>query len=280
MSSNPDHGRLVGMSIGLPRLDLEQAVRVLADTGFEAVEPHIAQLGPGILSVPLYERHGEIAGEVVRDAGLQVSSFNAVDDPSFRPFEGRNAEHSTAEGLAKHLRMADLMGAPRVLIWDGRADAPGAADTAPEILARVIAEAQNLSGLQRPPAVSVELHPFTFGLKHGRLADLASALSSVGAGICLDFCHFGVALGPDFLSKLDDAVVDAVNHVHYCDTDCRTSELHFPPGRGVLDLDAFAKRLAGRGLAVAWDLFEWEGPRRAMREHMGEYREFVRRVSA
>lgn len=279
MSPNPDHGRLIGMSLVLPRLDLEEAARVLAEIGFDAVEPHMAQLGPGVVSVPIFERHGEIAGEVVRAAGLQVSSFNAVDDPSFRPFDGRDAERSTAEGLAKHLRMADLMGAPRVLVWDGRADGPGEADKAPEILARVIAQAQQLCGIQHPPAVSVELHPFTFALKYRRVAEVGRALSSVGAGICLDFGHFGVALGPDFLSVLDDEVLGAVNHVHYCDTDCRTSELHFPPGRGVLDLDAFAARLAGRGLAAAWDLFEWDGPRRAMREYLGDYREFVRQVS-
>jgi len=64
------------MSVSLPRPDLKQAVRALADAGFETVGPLIAQHGRGILSVPIFERHGEIAGDVVRDVGLQVSSFN------------------------------------------------------------------------------------------------------------------------------------------------------------------------------------------------------------
>ena len=59
--------------------------------------------------------------------------------------------------------------------------------------------------LADPPEVSIELHPFTFALKHRALPELATALSRVGAGICLDFCHFGVALGRE-LDSLSDVI--------------------------------------------------------------------------
>ena len=131
-----------------------------------------------------------------------------------------------------------------------------------------------------PPPVSCELHPFTFALKHRRLPQLAAALRSVGAGICFDFCHFGVALGRDLVDHLDDDVVDAIDHVHYSDTDTKTSELHFPPGEGVLDLDAIGARLAGKPIAASWDLFGWPGPRHAVRSRMGVYRAFVERHAA
>ena len=75
-------------------------------------------------------------------------------------------------------------------------------------------------------------------------------------------------------------VVDAIDHVHYSDTDTTTSELHFPPGEGVLDLDAIGARIAGRPIAVSWDLFGWPGPRHAVGSLMDVYRAFVERHAA
>jgi sugar phosphate isomerase/epimerase len=172
------------------------------------------------------------------------------------------------------------MGSPRVLIFEGRVDAPADVPAACETLARAIAEAQRRSGLADPPTVSCELHPFTFALKHRALGELGTALRSVGAGICFDFCHFGVALGRDLVSSLDDDVVAAIDHIHYSDTDTVTSELHFPPGEGVLDLDAIGARMAGKAIAASWDLFGWPGPRRAVRTHMSAYQDFVHRLAA
>ena len=116
--------------------------------------------------------------------------------------------------------------------------------------------------------MSCELHPFTLGLKHRALPELGAALRSVGAGICFDFCHFGVALGADLIPFLDDEVVAAIDHIHFSDTDTVTSELHFPPGLGLLDLDAIGERMSGKAIAASWDLFGWPGARHAVQERM------------
>ena len=129
------------------------------------------------------------------------------------------------------MRWAAAMGAPRVLIWEGRVARREDVDAACGTLAQAIEAAGQRSGLADPPPVSCELHPFTFALKYRALPELATALRSVGAGICFDFCHFGVALGRDLLAHLDDDVVEAIDHVHFSDTDTKTSELHFPLGR-------------------------------------------------
>jgi sugar phosphate isomerase/epimerase len=275
--TQPDAGLLVGMSVVLMRDDLETAVRSLGALGFEAIEVHAAQLGPGMPGVPVLERHAEAAGDLVRAYGLHVSTLNAVADSSFDPFGGTDAFERTVAGLAAHLRLAAAMGAPRVLIYEGRVEDAAGVSEACGTLGRCLDQARRRSGLTNPPAISVELHPFTFGLRHRRLADLGRVLSDHGAGICVDFCHFGVALGRDFVAHLDDEVLAATNHVHVSDTDCTTSELHFPLGRGTLDLDAIGARLRGRGLAMSWDLFGWPGPRRAVEEYMPRYREFVER---
>jgi sugar phosphate isomerase/epimerase len=72
-------------------------------------------------------------------------------------------------------------------------------------------------------------------------------------------------------------VVGAIDHVHYSDTDTTTSELHFPPGEGVLDLDAIGARIAGKKIALSWDLFGWPGARHAARSRIDVYRSFVQR---
>jgi len=276
----PDHGKLIGMSLIAPRDDLEVAAATVKDLGFEATEVHVAQLGSGLPGVPVFEAHAAAAGEVVRRAGLAVSALNAVGDVSFDPFGGLDAFARTIEGLAMHLRWAAAMGATRVLIWEGRIERREDVAAACGILTRVIEAARRRSGLGKPPPISCELHPFTFALKHRAIPELAAALKSVGAGLCFDFCHFGVALGRDLRPSLDDDVVDAIDHVHYSDTDTKTSELHFPPGQGVLDLDAIGARLNGKPLAVSWDLFGWPGTRHAVRSCMAQYKAFVHRHAA
>lgn len=276
----PDHGKLIGMSLIAGRDDLEVAAATVKGLGFEGMEVHAHQLSPGLPGVPVFEGHAAAAGELVRRAGLMVSTLNVVGDATFDPLGGPEAMERTIDGLATHMRWASAMGAPRVLIWEGRVEDPSSVPAACETLARVIEAAGRRSKLAAPPPVSCELHPFTFALKHRALPQLGAALLSVGAGICFDFCHFGVALGRDLLGFLDDDVVAAIDHVHYSDTDTLTSELHFPPGDGVLDLDAIGARLAGKPIAASWDLFGWPEPRHAVRTGMATYRGFVERLAA
>ncbi|HUC18249.1 MAG TPA: sugar phosphate isomerase/epimerase [Acetobacteraceae bacterium] len=276
----PDIGKRIGMSLIAPRADLETSVAAVRELGFDGMEVHIHQLGPGLPGVPVFEAHAEAAGNAIRRAGLVVSALNAVGDITFDPFHGPEALARTIDGLSAHLRWAKAMGAPRVLIWEGRIGDPQDVGAACGTLARLIEAAIHRSGLENPPSVSCELHPFTFALKHRAIAPLASALRSVGAGICFDFCHFGVALGRDLLEVIDDDVLDAINHVHYANTDTKTSELHFPPNDGVLDLEAIGSRLKGKPIAISWDLFGWPEPRHAARSQMAAYEAFVRRHAA
>jgi len=277
----PDHGKLVGMSVVLLRDDLETAARTIRELGFDALEVHGSHITPGMPGVTVYDAHAAAAGELIRRTGLAVSTLNVVGDSSFQPFDGPDALLSTAAAMGRHLKLAAALGSPRILIWEGRvanaADVPGALQKLREVIER----ARDAAGITEPPRISIELHPFTFGLAHRCLPELAETLRSVGgAGICFDFCHFAVALGRDLLSAIDDDVLDAIDHVHYSDSDCVTSELHFPPGDGVLDLDAIGSRLAGRPIATSWDLFGWPAPRTAIADRFDHYRGFVERHAA
>ncbi len=194
----------------------------------------------------------------------------------FDPFRSDEGLQRTAAGLARHLRLGAAMGAPRVLIWDGELDEIELLDRAPDRLALMIEQGRQLAGLASPPAVAVELHPNTFAFKYKLHEPVARALKRVGAGVCFDFCHAAVALGPDFSSGLSSSFVDAISHVHFADSDGMSEQLHFPPGQGCVDLEGAQARLAGSGLGVAWDLFSWQAPRHAIVNGMSRYLEAVR----
>lgn len=272
-----DVGCTIGMTVSLPRLDLEAAFCVLAASGFEAVEVFVGQLGPGIVDVALLPAHAAAAARAARDAGLLVSTLNCIDRP-LDPFRDEQSLAVAATQVAGYLRLGAAMGAQRILIWDGELDAPDLLANAPENLAQCIQRAYETCGPGDPPEVAVELHPNTFAFRHGMHEETAERLRAVGAGVCLDFCHAAVAFGRDFLSRLGPGLLAAVTHVHYADGDCVSEQLHFPPGHGVLNLGEITGALAGTGLPVAWDLFGWPGPRAAMAEGMQSYRAAVRVV--
>ena len=65
-----DAGLLIGMTVPFARLDVESAAAELLALGFEAVEVHTLQLGPGLAGVPVHERHAAAAGDALRAASL------------------------------------------------------------------------------------------------------------------------------------------------------------------------------------------------------------------
>ena len=272
MTPPRDVGHLIGMTVALSWLDGEQATDELAAIGFGAIEVHLRQIGPALVGPSVLEAHAAAMGALIEGRSLVPSSLNAAGEPGFEPIAG-DWEGSVGV-LAHQLRLAAALGAPRLICWDGRLG-ESQATRAPIRLAEAIEAARDRSGLQDPPAVSVEFHPFTFALAAGQLLETAHALDEIGAGICLDFCHFGVALGPGFATSLGTDVLAATNHVHLADSDCCTSELHAPLGAGVLAVDEIAGMFGGRPVALAWDLFGWPAARQAMRDGLPRYREIM-----
>lgn len=72
---------------------------------------HGNQIGPGMPGVPVFEAHACAVGDVLRRAGLIVSTLNVVGDSSFDPFGVPAALSTTIGGLAAHIRWAAVMGA-------------------------------------------------------------------------------------------------------------------------------------------------------------------------
>jgi sugar phosphate isomerase/epimerase len=265
------------MTVIYAGLDLEQAADELASANFEAAEVFVGHLGPRVVPAPVLEAHATAARDVLARRGLGVSTLNCIVG-YFDPFSSDESLEETARGLARHLRLGAAIGAPRVLIWDGELDRVGLLREAPARLARTIELGRQLSHLDQAPDIAVELHPNTFALKHGLHEEVARALVNAGAGVCLDFCHAAVALGPGFASQLSDSFWASVSHVHFADSDCLSEQLHFPPGEGRVDIGAAEDGLAGRGIGVAWDLFGWPAPRAATSSGMPRYLAAVAKI--
>jgi sugar phosphate isomerase/epimerase len=263
------------MTVATPKSDFEAASLEIAGLGYDGIEVNYEQLGTGIDEVSIAEPHGLAARNLLESLNLEVVALNAIDG-SFQPHSDLEV---SIDSLANQLRVAGALGAPRVLTWDGIAHERPTAE-AIYVLTSAIEQALERSGLAEPPAICVEFHPFTLALARGAVAEVAAGLSGVRAGICLDFAHFGVALGPEFGGALTPDVIEAVDHVHWCDSDCRTEALHMPPGEGVLDLDALTDLLAPRDVILSFDLFGWPNPRTAMREAKDRYAAAVRRHAA
>lgn len=278
-ATKSDVGKTIGMTVIYAGMDLEEAAGELARAGFEAAEVFVGHLGPRVVPAPVLEAHAAAAVQVLSKTSLAVSTLNCIVG-EFDPFTSDESLESTAEGLARHLRLGAAMGAPRILIWDGELDTPDLLAGAPSQLARMIERGRQLSGLHDVPAIAVELHPNTFGLKHRLHEEVAGALFAIGAGVCLDFCHAAVALGTDFAIRLSPEFLRAVTHVHFADSDGVSEQLHFPPGEGRVRIEEAERLLAGKGIGVAWDLFGWPAPRAAIAAGMERYRAAVTTISS
>jgi sugar phosphate isomerase/epimerase len=271
----------IGATIAFARLDLEAALAELRTAGFDGVEVWAEQLGPGPAGPVVREAHAAAAGELAVAHGLRPVALNAVGDPAFDPHGDRALRERSVQALASQLRLAAALGAPRLLIWEGRI--AGAADVPRACAALVdcIRRARDAAALREPPQIAVEPHPFTFALAHDATDALVDALAEAGdAGLLLDYCHVAVALGAEAVPAYAARHRAAIAHVHAADSDGVTSELHVPFGRGAIDLDEVADALGGLDVPVAWDLFGWPAPREIMRTGMAAYRGHCSRIRA
>ncbi len=223
-----------GSSITFEDYPLEDAMRVQRELGFTNVEMwkhHLRRC-----------RTNELRREFVewaRALGLGMGGFNAVGEPYFKPF-GTDAElQATLEGLRADLELMRELGVRDLLIWEG-VRPTGASDF--ECEQRLLPRLIELFRQAIPLAEAVdarfiaEPHPFTVGMNDRLMAKLCDALDSARFGVLYDCCHFGVGQPQDYIGAIR-RLGPRIRHIHFSDSDQRTSELHYTLGRGSLDLE-------------------------------------------
>lgn len=261
--------RLCGNSITFQDYTAEDACQRLAAAGCNAVEmwpPHLA----GCKTPSLLKQFREFAAEL----GLELWGYNAVGADYFQPFGAQANYNRTLAGLKADVDHALELGVDDVMVWEGvRPSASDMPDA--DLLAVLVSLFTEAIDYARPKGVrfTAEPHPFTLGMNNDFMKQLCDQLDRAHFGVLFDFCHYGVGQ-PD---RYVDAIYDLgsrIEHLHYSDTDGVTSELHYPPGKGLLDLAAMNQALKEIGFAgtSTLDMYGYPAPEQGYRWGLPIYR--------
>lgn len=260
-----------GSSITFEDYALEDAFRLCSELGFQRVEPWKRHLRR-CKTPELLKQFVEYAKRL----GVEMGGLNAVGEAYYKPFGTDQELEATLEGLKGDLELALSLGIHDVLIWegvrpDGTTDAQCEADLLPRLIELFrelmkVAEAKKVRFLAEP-------HPFTVGINERLSAKLCDALDSPCFGILYDCCHFGVGQPNDYIDAIR-RLGARIRHIHYADSDLRTSELHYVLGKGCLDLDGVLKAFKDFGYTgtLTHDLYGYPLPLHGTRESLAALR--------
>jgi sugar phosphate isomerase/epimerase len=266
---------LRGNSITFHMYPVEEACQRIAAAGCNSVEMWKDHL-KGFKTPALLGHFSEFAADV----GLSLWGLNVVGADYFQPFGTQAAYNSTLAGLKEDVDYALELGVKEVMVWEGTH--PPFKISQVEMLATLTSLFQEAIDYARPKGVRflAEPHPFTVGMDLQLMTLLCDRLGRDHFGILFDFCHFGVGK-PDHYVEAVYTLGDRIQHLHYSDSDGVSSELHFPPSKGKLDLAAIDKALRDVGFSGTATLdmygyplpqigYEWGLPRfRAALETLG-----------
>jgi len=208
--------------------------------GYQGVElwpPQIEAFQTGELRQQLSEH--------ISSLGLSLVRLNSAGADYFVPLGSEQDAEQILNGLKQDVDLASSLGMRQLLTWEGRIPKDA---TPNEIHGWILDETVDIFrdairyAEDKGISISVEVHPFTLGIDLDFLCKLYDRVDSESFGVTYDCCHFGVGL-PESYAGAIIKMGHRIKHVHFSDSDKRTPELHFPPGKGCLDLDAIVAAL-------------------------------------
>lgn len=263
---------LRGNSISFKQYPVEDACRRMAALGYSGVE--------------MWKDHllGFKTPELLADfraftdsLGLELFGFNVVGAPYFRPFDSKSSFEQTLAGLKQDVDFAMALGVKDVMVWEGVR--PGKSRVSNDrLLEKAVDLFQRAIAYAGPRGVRflVEPHPFTLGMDLDFATRLCDQLDSAHFGLVYDCCHFGVGK-PDGYVDAIYTLGRRIQHLHFSDSDLRSSELHFPPGRGRMNLDAVLAGLREVGFkgTVTMDLYGYPLPEEGTRSGLPRLKQVI-----
>lgn len=215
---------------------LEQAYTQIKEAGYDSVEVYTSHVSR--MDSPHTRRS---LTQYAKSLGLDLYGIT-FDGAKFHPF-GTDKEKESAVRLLHHdIDLAADLDAKAVIAWEGiRPFHMGNAvllDHAVEVFSEAVRYAE-----QKNIQLLVEPHPFTFGMDVDLLIAFIDRVDSPQLGVLYDSCHFGVGRPYDYVSVIKK-LGSRIHHIHFGDSDGKTSELHLPPGEGVLDLEQLVRQFA------------------------------------
>lgn len=225
--------------------------------GFEVWKPQIAKCK----TAELLEQFVAYA----RKLGLHPCALNDVDTEDFQPFDPNGGFERTVQAMRDGVRLAGLLGVKDVMFWKGVR--PRGNNQSQEELLRVMVNVykkaiafSSKSGIR----LLVEPHPFSLGMDLHFLVRLCDSLDPRYFGVLYDCCHFGVGKPNGYIEAIR-VLGKRIKYIHFSDSDLRTSELHYPPGRGKLDINGVVAAFAEVGYdgQISLDTFGYPLPEEA-----------------
>lgn len=240
------------MIIGNPMIfrqyPLDRAVRTLTAFGYQGVElwaPQIAICKTDPLRRQLVD--------LIRSLGLTLTGVNAADAAYFSALSSPADVDAMVTELKRDIDLVHTLGGDYLLTWEGRSPA-GATwqDRFGWVLDATVAifRAATAYAQSKNVRLFIEIHPFTLGIDLDFAIQLCDRVDSPAFGITYDCCHFGVGLPNGYIDAIY-RLGQRIKQVHFSDSDKVSSELHFAPGAGTLNL---------AGIVTALKAINFQGP--------------------
>lgn len=248
---------IIGNPIAFRPLPFEDILERMQSLGYGAIE----LCSPDVEACKTDALRREL-GERVRSFGLELVRYNTAAADYFTPLADPRDWPRILGGLKGDIDTAAALGVKQLLTWEGRppegasgVDIHGwVLDSTAELFREAIDYAR-----QRRVRLSVEVHPFTLGIDLDFLVKLCDRLDSEYFSVTYDSCHFAVGLPNGYIEAIR-ALGRRIQHVHFSDSDKQSSELHFAPGKGCLDLPGIVKALKEIGFNGTCMLDLWLYP--------------------
>jgi len=254
---------LIGNPMIYRQLPFERALAKCLEAGYEGLElwpPQISEF-----CTPALRR--ELRG-YAQSLGVELVRLNCADRPYFQAIRSKQDAETALLGLIADIDAAADLGMSQVLTWEGRSCNCSVDEKFGGVLenTRWMFEQACRHASTRNIELTTEVHPFTLGIDLEWLIALCDQLSDQPFSVTYDCCHFGVGL-PDRYIQAIDRLGRRIGHVHFSDSDSLTSEVHFPPGAGCLDLEGIVAALQRVGFkgTMMFDLWLYPLPEQATR---------------
>ena len=261
-----------GSTITLEDYPVEEAVRLFREAGFNSLEMwkhHLKRTRTAELRAKF--------AVFAQEHGVSMGGFNAVGEDYFQPFKTDIHLQQTIDGIKADTDFAVALGTPDVLLWEGRApERTNETEWLDRLLPRSIEMFQDVIAYGKPLGIRylVEPHPFTVGMSDKFLTRLCDSLDELHFGVTYDFCHYGVGRTSEYIAAVR-ILEHRIKHLHFSDSDQQSSELHFPPGQGRMDIQGIlqALREIGYNGTATLDLYGYPTPLRFLRESCARLKE-------
>lgn len=270
------------MIIGNPMIfrqyPLDRAIQTLTDFGYQGVElwaPQIAVCKTDALRRQL--------AYFIRSFGLTLTGVNAADADYFSALTSPADVDGVVTQLKRDIDLVHTLGADYLLTWEGRKPAGATRsevfgwvlDSTVELFQLAVAYAQT-----KNVRLFIEVHPYTLGIDLDFLTQLYDRVDADTFGVTYDCCHFGVGLPNGYIDAIH-RLGHRIKQVHFSDSDQASSELHFAPGSGTLDLDGIVtalKAIQFQGL-IMLDLWLYPFPEEGSKSGVAYLRDVLQRLA-